>query len=230
MTPTLTILEMILRKIPKFQPPETNQTVRNFRESGSSSSREDEDDLVISVSSPASLFGSSTSSNLSRGRRRSRRTSRGPSRGRSRGRGENSQLLFTLQIAIRNRQNNACIQDNWIKETLDTEIINATCLHQENTEAWECYQVYEEYVVDEISDHIVLYKQDTSIRVRKIYRIIFKIIEKQYRLRLKCVYDPEVTPEQKFQNMWKIQPSFDRLLAGCHEQDRPQEMKEVLMK
>lgn len=39
--------------------------------------------------------------------------------------------------------------------------------------------------------------------------------------RLKCVYDPEVTPEKK---IWKIQPLLDRILAACHAQDRPQEL------
>lgn len=44
------------------------------------------------------------------------------------------------------------------------------------------------------------------------------------RRRLKCVYDAEVTAEQKIQKVWKIQPLFNRILEGCHEQNRPKEM------
>ena len=44
------------------------------------------------------------------------------------------------------------------------------------------------------------------------------------RCRLKCVYDAEVTDEQKIQKVWKIKPLFDRILNGCHEQNRPKEM------
>lgn len=59
----------------------------------------------------------STSSYLPRARGSSRGTSRGQSRGRNRGRGENSQLISTRHIAIRNRQNNSGIQDTWIHDT-----------------------------------------------------------------------------------------------------------------
>ncbi|CAH0723011.1 unnamed protein product, partial [Brenthis ino] len=44
------------------------------------------------------------------------------------------------------------------------------------------------------------------------------------RRRLKCVYDSEVTAEQKIQKIWKVQPLFNRILEGCHEQNRPKEM------
>ncbi|XP_049882268.1 piggyBac transposable element-derived protein 3-like [Pectinophora gossypiella] len=44
------------------------------------------------------------------------------------------------------------------------------------------------------------------------------------RLRLKCVYDSEVSAVQKIQKTWKIQPLFQRILNGCHEQNRPKEM------
>ncbi|KAL3272697.1 hypothetical protein HHI36_014161 [Cryptolaemus montrouzieri] len=75
----------------EFEPPKTKQTVRDHRKSGSSSSNEDEDDLVVSVPSPASLDNSvcsSTSSYLPRARGRSRRTSSGQSRRRSSGRSD----------------------------------------------------------------------------------------------------------------------------------------------
>lgn len=44
------------------------------------------------------------------------------------------------------------------------------------------------------------------------------------RLRLKCVYDPDVTSEQKLRKIWKIQPLFDHILRGCFGQDLTQEL------
>lgn len=41
---------------------------------------------------------------------------------------------------------------------------------------------------------------------------------------MKCVYDADVTPEQKMQKIWKVQPLFDRILNGCHEQNRTKEL------
>ncbi|CAH0714132.1 unnamed protein product, partial [Brenthis ino] len=48
------------------------------------------------------------------------------------------------------------------------------------------------------------------------------------RRRLKCVYDAEVTAEQKIQKNWKIQPLFNRILEMCHEQNRPKNIDEMI--
>ncbi|CAH0718482.1 unnamed protein product, partial [Brenthis ino] len=48
------------------------------------------------------------------------------------------------------------------------------------------------------------------------------------RRRLKCVYDAEVTAEQKIQKNWKIQPLFNRILEMCHEQNLPKNIDEMI--
>ncbi|CAH0722926.1 unnamed protein product, partial [Brenthis ino] len=48
------------------------------------------------------------------------------------------------------------------------------------------------------------------------------------RRRLKCVYDAEVTAEQKIQKNWKIQPLFNRVLEGCHKHNRPKSIHEMI--
>ncbi|XP_045456191.1 piggyBac transposable element-derived protein 3-like [Melitaea cinxia] len=44
------------------------------------------------------------------------------------------------------------------------------------------------------------------------------------RKRLKCVYDPDVTVEQKKEKTWKIKPLFQCILKGCHMQERPKDL------
>jgi hypothetical protein len=40
------------------------------------------------------------------------------------------------------------------------------------------------------------------------------------RTSLKVVFDQDIGPEQRVDKIWKIRPLFDRILKGCHEQDR----------
>lgn len=44
------------------------------------------------------------------------------------------------------------------------------------------------------------------------------------RTQLKCVYDANVTPDEKKEKIWKEKPLFDCVLNGCHQQNRPQDM------
>ncbi|GBP77508.1 hypothetical protein EVAR_98961_1 [Eumeta japonica] len=171
---------------------------RDHHKSGSSSSSEDEDVLAISVPSPAISDNSGCPSTSSYHEQ------------------ENVQeeyLVGKVVVVVE-------VEDTWIHETLDTEInsLMQPAYIKKNTEEWEWYQFYEQYVDDDILNTCTNRKRvlETGKSMRltlkelKVYIDIIMIMSAlhypQISIRMSCRTDEQDFPQEM---------SIDEMIIRC---------------